>query len=133
MGQAAIPNIIRFGTLHPGIAIGIACAIGVVGVISEAQKVQNNIKSSELPSDTVKQLEKKFGESCCCGKRVCNRLFFIKKKSKKEAKEAALHYFGAHGVMHHPHNTHDNLPHFHPTYDSQGRYKIPGVHFQYPR
>ena len=119
MGQAAIP-IVRVVS-HPTF-IKFAVGVAMVGAAVEASKsISKNISQNE--------------DNCCCegGRNILPRLHFIKKKSRKEAYEAARHYPGSNGVMYHPHNTSDNLPHFHPTYDYGGKRKIPGIHFQFPR
>lgn len=127
MGQAAIPAIISIAQ-HPGFRIGLAAIVGMAAISQLGQKGEGEkVKIGELGKFN-------FEEECCCGQRPkCERLFFIKMKSKKEAYEAALHYRGSHGVMYHAHNSTDNFPHYHPTYDYEGKKKIPGVHFQFPR
>ena len=127
MGVAAIPTIINIAQ-NPGFQIALAAVVGLAAAANSG-----NIRSS-TSEDAQKYGLKIPEEECCCGQKPrCYRLYFIKMKSKKEAKEAALHYPGSHGVMYHPHNNYDNFPHYHPTYDYAGIKKIPGVHFQFPR
>jgi hypothetical protein len=124
MGPAAVIPLVRVASspLFMKAVIGIAAA---GAVIKAAQEVSKNTPKNDNNE-----------EQCCCGEGRSTlpiRLHFIKKKSRKEAYEAARHFPGSHGVMYHPHNTKDNLPHFHPTYDYEGSKKIPGIHFQFPR
>ena len=124
MGAVAIPAVQIFS--NPAVRTGLI-ALATIAVVSSGVKVAQENSGSKNDNE----------EPCCCeykrDKNAYYRNHFIFKSSKKEAKEAALHYRGARGVMHHAHNSKDNYPHYHPTIDPAGLIKIPGVHFQYPR
>ena len=84
----------------------------------------------------LKKKKNNNNEKCCCGSiNSCRRNYniFIYKSTKKEAYEAALHFPRAKGAVLHYHNTTDNIPHFHPTFDVEGKKKIPGIHIQFPK
>lgn len=112
------------------IAGGLVLVAGVLYYVQKGDKVKEKTVTTE-------QEKEKF-EPCCCGMMHCPgargpsgkfKLHFHMKKSRKEAEEAAKHYPGADGALHHATNVVDKYPHFHPTRKGA---KIPGVHFQYP-
>ena len=100
--------------------------------IREQQQKDLNFVSNLMKQNT------KNSEPCCCGKESrCNavRNIFIFKSSKKEAYETALHWPGARAAILHYHNSYpgDNNPHYHPTFDFEGKVKIPGIHIRFPK
>ena len=128
----AIPAV--FGGLSQ-IPAGIA-----ISRIKEKERIQkeNDEKIKELKELINSGKNKNNGEEkCCCGNNEapCRRNFnvFIFKSTKKEAYETALHWPGARSVVLHYHNKVDNIPHFHPTFDFEGKIKIPGIHIQFPK
>ena len=128
MGAAAVPVAQFFG--HPAVRVGLMALAGLAAVGHVAEISKNDVGEKKFEKDDT---------PCCCEYKKGEHsrpLFyqhFIFKSSRKEAKEAALHYPHARGVMHHAHNSKEKYPHFHPTIDPAGKVKIPGVHFQYPR
>ena len=131
-------------------AMAIPAMIGGLGHISAAaaisrihQKNEEEIERIQKENEelikqiqNIKNKKNNNNEECCCGNNnSCRRNFnvFIFKSTKKEAYEAALHFPGAKGVVLHYHNKIDNIPHFHPTFDVEGKKKIPGIHVQFPK
>ena len=136
MAAIALPGFL--GQLVP-VSASIAHERNKDKILEELQRqTKEDQKWAQSVAENIKNLDLKNEDDipCCCGiKPPCRRFknLVIFKKSKKEAKEAALHFPKAKGCVLHPHNTTDNLPHFHPTFDPFGKFKIPGVHFQFPK
>ena len=137
----AIPNLI--GGLTQICAAIVSSRIHQGREETDSEKIQKENerihKQNEGLTKLIHSLKNKKNnnnEECCCGSVDAirkNYNIFIYKSTKKEAYEAALHFPRAKGAVLHYHNKIDNIPHFHPTFDVEGKKKIPGIHIRFPK
>ena len=133
----SLPGAFGFGGEIAG-GFGASRLNGIGDVEEHIMQIRRQIDNQNKAIDKFMS-NNKDKEACCCGNvppcRRNGRNVLIFKSTKKEAYETAIHWPGAKGVDCHFRNTHpgDKFPHYHPTYDPEGKKHIPGIHIQYPK